>query len=198
MSSDDAARLPKSPKPGDVCGPWRVLGTREVYKNAWIRVREDQVLRPDAAPGIYGVVEFEPAVGVVALTEDQQVFLVGQYRYATQRYSWEIVSGYADAGEDVLDAAKRELCEEAGLTASDWLLLGTAEISNSVTDQIGFIFLARGLTAVEATPDGTEELALEVVPLIEAVRRAQSGEIRQTFSVASLFRAWHYLRGDLT
>jgi hypothetical protein len=93
-------------------GPWQVLGTRQVYANPWMRVREDQVLRPNGTPGIYGVVEFVPAVGVVALTGDEQVYLVGQYRYPTNGYSWEIVTGYADPSEELVrsvGAARRSM-----------------------------------------------------------------------------------------
>src|SRR3712207_1206300 len=75
-------------------GPWRVLSSRLVYENPWIHVREDQVLRPDGSPGIYGVVEMSAAVGVVALGAGQRAYLVGQYRYATDRDSWEIVAGF--------------------------------------------------------------------------------------------------------
>ena len=105
-------------------GPWRVLGTREVYLNPWIRVREDKVLRPDGEPGIYSVVEFQPAVGIIALTNDEQIYLVGQYRYPTGTCSWEFISGYCEPGEELLVAARRELSEETGLTATRWTALG--------------------------------------------------------------------------
>jgi 8-oxo-dGTP pyrophosphatase MutT (NUDIX family) len=174
-----------------------VLSTREVYKNPWIRLREDQVTRPDGNRGIYGVIECRAAVGVVAVTEDEQVYLVGQYRYPTQRYSWEVVSGFCEPGETTLEGARRELREEAGLEASDWTYLGDYDISNSVTDQVGHIFLARGLTECGADPEPTEEFTLRLLPLADAVREAQCSAIVQTYSVASLFRAWHHLRGDL-
>ena len=186
---------PRRALPGQDRGPWRVIETREVYQNHWIRVREDSALRPDGSPGIYGVVECEPAVAVVAVGDDGRVHLVGQYRYATDAYSWEVVSGYAESGEDLLEAARRELREEAGLTASDWTRLGTAEISNSVTDQIAFIFLARGLTAADAAPDATEDLELRTVLLSEALRMAHEGEISQSVSALAIYRAWHHLNG---
>lgn len=174
-----------------------MIDTREAYRNPWIRVREDRVLRPDGSPGIYGVVEFEPAVAVVALTDDERVYLVGQYRYTTDNYSWEIVTGYADAEEDVLEAAKRELREETGLTASEWTALGHIEISNGVTDQLGFLFLARGLADGPSAPDDTEELAVKTTPLPDVMRQAQAGAIFDGFSLAGLYRAWHHLRKDL-
>jgi 8-oxo-dGTP pyrophosphatase MutT (NUDIX family) len=170
-----------------------VLDTREVYQNPWIRVREDQVLRPDGSPGIYGVVECEPAVAVVALTSASEVYLVGQYRYTTQTYSWEVVSGYANPGEDTLDAAKRELREEAGLAAAAWTSLGTCEVSNSVTDQFAFIYLAQGLTPMPASPDATEQLTVRLATLREALAMAQSGAISQAVSATAVFRAWHQL-----
>src|SRR5439155_7079061 len=112
-----AAIIPRMSEQGDRRGPWQVLGSRQVYENAWIRVREDDVIRPDGQPGIYGVVEFQGlAVAIIALTEDEQVYLVGQYRYPTDTYSWEVVEGTSEAGEEPLAAAKRELSEETGLT----------------------------------------------------------------------------------
>ena len=176
-------------------GPWQILGTREVYRNPWIRVREDQVIRPDGSPGIYGVVEFTPAVGVVAIRPDESVYLVGQYRYPTDCYSWEIITGYSDAGEDVLAAAQRELREEAGLTAGRWTPLGECHISNSVTDQLGYLFLAQDLVEGEAMPDATEQLAVKTVPLAEALSMAQDSEIAQAFSLVGVYRAWHHLHG---
>jgi len=179
----------------DIRGPWQVLGSRQVYENAWIRVREDDVIRPDGQPGIYGVVEFQGlAVAIVALTEDEQVYLVGQYRYPTNTYSWEVVEGTSEAGEEALTAAKRELSEETGLKASEWLALGHCQFSNSSTDQVGYLYLARGLTAGEAHPDETEELAVKVVPLAEAVAMSLSSEIDDAFSVIGLFRTWSYLQ----
>jgi 8-oxo-dGTP pyrophosphatase MutT (NUDIX family) len=177
----------------DMRGPWRVVSSREIYRNTWIGVREDQVIGPDGKPGIYSVVEFEAAVGIVALTPDDRVYLVGQYRYPTGHYSWEIVEGASEPGEDLLEAAKRELEEETGLSASEWTPLGHCEFSNSSTDQVGFMFLARGLTAGTAHPDPTEELAVDTIPLAEALAMALDSRIFDVFSIAGLFRAWHYL-----
>src|SRR5437868_652855 len=105
--------------------PWKCLSSRTVYTNDWIKVREDQVIRPDGKPGIYGVVETRIATGVLALTPDLQVYLVGQYRYPMDEYSWEIIEGGSDDGDDgALLTAQRELQEEAGLVAEHWEPLG--------------------------------------------------------------------------
>jgi 8-oxo-dGTP pyrophosphatase MutT (NUDIX family) len=172
-------------------GPWQITGTREVYKNPWIRVREDQVIRPNGSAGIYGVVELTPAVGVVAIDSAGRVLLVGQYRYTTDVYSWEVVTGYAGADEEPLLGAQRELREETGFAAARWTPLGICQISNSVTDQIGFLYLAEDLTAGPAAPDETEEIALRKVPLASALAMAQRSDIVQAFSLAGLYRAWH-------
>ena len=178
-------------------GPWRVLGTRVAYENLWIRVREDQVLRPDGSPGIYGVVEMRPAVGVVALAADAGVHLVGQYSYTTGCDTWEIVAGFVDAAEEPLAAARRELREETGLRAARWTALGSCQVSNSVTDQLGYLFLAEHLVEGDAQPDETEELRWRTVPLHEALRMAQQDDITDGFSLIGLYRAWHHLAGDL-
>jgi len=177
--------------------PWRQIATREVYRNPWMRVREDQVLRPDGRPGIYGVVEMTVAVGIVALTGDARVYLVGQYRYPTDRYSWEIIAGYADADEDPLVAAQRELREETGLTAARWTSLGECQVSNSVTNQIGYLFLAQDLVGGVAAPDETEALDVKTEPLPDALSFAQTDGITQAFSLVGLYRAWHQLDGDV-
>lgn len=166
--------------------PWETVSTRVVYDNPWIRVREDSVVRPDGRPGIYGVVHFKNvAVGVLAV-EDGEVYLVGQYRYTLERYSWEIVEGGCPEGEDTLDAARRELEEETGLRARDWVKMGEAHLSNSVSDELAVWYLATGLEQGEPRPDGTERLQVRRVRLEEALRMAFEGEITDVLSMLAL------------
>lgn len=171
--------------------PWQTRSSREIYENPWIRVREDAVIRPDGNEGIYSVVEMRGATGVVAIDEDGLVVLVGQYRYPTRRYSWELIQGGADPGEAPLAAIQRELREEGGLAAGRWEQLGgEIQVSNCVTDELGYLYLARDLEVVgEPEPEGTEVLALKRVPLAEAVAQALSGEISDGMSVIGLCRA---------
>ncbi len=180
--------------------PWKTLETRTVYTNPWMTVREDRVIRPDGKPGIYGVVQSRIATGVVALTPAQEVVLVGQYRYPTKMYSWEIIQGGADAGEDPIHACRRELQEEAGLIAKSWYALGgEVHLSNCISSEIGFIYLAEDLSETESSPDGTEVLQLKRVPLRDAVRMAASGEIVDAVSVIGLLLAekWLAVHGRL-
>lgn len=167
--------------------PWRTLSTREVYANPWICVREDQVLRPDGSPGLYGVVSMSQAVGVVAVTEREEVVLVGQWRYALGEYSWELVEGGVDAGEQPLEAIQRELAEEAGYRAGSWSTLGPPlTVSNSVTDQRGQLFVARDLEPVPRDPDPTEELVVTAVPVGEALELIDRGLITDSLTVLGL------------
>jgi 8-oxo-dGTP pyrophosphatase MutT (NUDIX family) len=166
--------------------PWRTLSSREVYDNAWIRLREDAVVRPDGEEGIYGVVHFKNvAIGVLAI-EDDSVYLVGQYRYTLEQYSWEIPEGGCPEGEDFLSAARRELAEETGLRAQMWEQMGEAFLSNSVTDERAVWFLASGLTQGEHHPDGTEQLMVRRVPLSQALRMALTGEITDALSLLAI------------
>jgi 8-oxo-dGTP pyrophosphatase MutT (NUDIX family) len=166
--------------------PWRTLGSRRVYENPWISVREDRVIRPDGEPGIYGVVHYKNvAVGVLPV-EDGHVYLVGQYRYPLGRYSWEIPEGGCPEGEEPLSAARRELREETGFEATCWQRLGETYLSNSVADEYGVWFLATGLVPGERRPEGTEVLGVRRVPLAEALEMALDGRITDALSILAL------------
>jgi 8-oxo-dGTP pyrophosphatase MutT (NUDIX family) len=179
--------------------PWRRLSSRPIYENPWIKVREDQVIRPDGNPGIYGVVEFQHwAIGVVPLADNGDTFLVGQYRYTLDLYSWEIPEGGGSPAVSPLESAQRELLEETGISAARWTYLGEAHLSNSVTTEVGCVFLAEELTFGRARPDGTEELRLWRLPFDEAVRLALSGEISDALAIIGLLRAKHYLDSGRT
>lgn len=166
--------------------PWRTLSTERVYENPWIRVREDRVVRPDGEPGIYGVVHYENvAVGVLPVEEDH-TYLVGQYRYPLQQYSWEIPEGGCPEGEDPLQAARRELKEETGFEAAGWRRLGESYLSNSVSDEYAVWYLASDLTAGERRPDGDEVLEIRRVPIREALEMALDGRITDVLSQVAL------------
>ena len=177
--------------------PWRTLSSRLVYENPWIRVREDQVLRPDGQPGIYGVVEFKNrAVGVLPVEDDGSVWLVGQYRYPLDLYSWEIPEGGSPASESPEETALRELREETGLAAGRLELISASHLSNSVCDEIAHIFRATELTHGQSMPEGSEELHARRVSWDEAWGMLRRGEITDSMSViALLYEAVRRLEG---
>jgi 8-oxo-dGTP pyrophosphatase MutT (NUDIX family) len=168
--------------------PWRTLSSRTIYRNPWLALREDRVIRPDGAEGIYSVVEMRPSCGIVAINEDNQIALVGQWRYVHDRYSLEIPTGGSDQGETPLDAAKRELLEETGLTAEDWTALGTIDNSNGCTTDVAHLFSARNLTTGPSIPQGDEQVELRWMPFVDAVAAVMEGKITDSVSVAGILK----------
>jgi 8-oxo-dGTP pyrophosphatase MutT (NUDIX family) len=167
--------------------PWRRVSRRVAYDNPWIQILHDDVVRPDGKPGIYGVVHFRHlAIGVVPLDADDRVLLVGQYRYTIDHYSWEIPEGGGDFGEEPEAAARRELVEETGYGGGEWRELCRAELSNSVTDEITVLFVASGLEAGVATPEGTEQLQLRWIPFAEVMAMIRRSEIADAMTILAM------------
>jgi ADP-ribose pyrophosphatase len=173
-----------------ITGPWTRHTRRVAYENPWITIWHDEVTRPDGAPGIYGVVHFANlAVGVLAIDDDDRVLLVGQHRYALDAYSWEIPEGGVPVGETPLEGAQRELREETGIDAAAWRELMRSHLSNSVSDELAVIYLATGLTAGVAAPDGTEALDIRWSPFDEVLAMTLDGRITDALTVLAVHRA---------
>ncbi len=166
---------------------WKKLSSRTIYENPWMRVLEDHVVNPGGGENQYGHVHFKNrAVAIVPLDEHGHTWLVGQARYTLGEYSWELPMGGAPLDEAPLAAAKRELKEETGLTAERWTELMTLHTSNSITDEVGVVYLAEALDEGDADPEETEDLETVRVPLDEAIAMAMDGRITDAISVAAL------------
>ncbi|EOZ95732.1 ADP-ribose pyrophosphatase [Indibacter alkaliphilus LW1] len=169
--------------------PWKTKSVLDIYDNPWIKLEEHQVVIPSGKDGIYGKVHFKnKALGIIPLDESGNTWLVGQYRYPLDEYSWEIPMGGGPENEDVLKSAQRELKEETGITAIKWTKIMRIHTSNSVTDEEGFVFLAEGLTMGQTEFEETEQLKVIKLPLKEAVEKVMSGEITDGISIAGLLK----------
>lgn len=170
-------------------GPWKTLSEKEVYSTPWISVSHHEVIDPGGAKGIYGVVHFKNlALGVVPLDEELNTWIVGQYRYPTRSYSWEIPEGGGDRRVPPLESAQRELREEAGIVAARWTEVLRMDLSNSASDEHAIIYVAQGLTFHEPEPDSNEELALRKLPFAELYGMVQRGEVLDSLTVAAVLK----------
>lgn len=171
--------------------PWTTLSIREIYENPWIKVDEHQVINPSGGRGIYGKVHFKnKAIGVVPYDEQGNTWLVGQWRYTLGEWSWEIPEGGGSPDEEPLVSAKRELREETGLTAVEWKVIQRTHLSNSVSDEEGFIFLAEGLSEGKSELEETEaDLRVWKLPFVDALQMVLDGKITDSLSVMGLLAA---------
>ena len=177
-------------------GPWLRLDSECRYENPWIQVFHENVITPGQTRGIYGKVHFRnTAIGIIPLDDEGNTWLVGQYRYTLDEYSWEIPMGGCPEGELPLEAAKRELSEETGLVACQWQQIQKLHPSNSITDECGFVFLARGLEQGEPSLEPSEDITVKKLALSEAIDWIKQGKITDAISVASLLMVWSFYAG---
>lgn len=160
-------------------------------------VHDDHVINPRGGENQYGHVHFKNrAVGIIPIDAEENIWLVGQERYTLGEYSWEIPMGGAPLSESALDAAKRELREETGLSASQWTEILKLHTSNSITDEIGFVYLAEELALGETHFDETEDLTMRKLPFNDALGMVDRNEITDAISVAALLRLFRIRSGD--
>lgn len=184
--------------PDIVENPWQTHKIEEPYKNSWIRITHREVTNPTGGPGIYGVVHFKNvAVGIVPLDAEGYTWLVGQYRYTLEQYSWEIPEGGAPHGSSPLESARRELLEETGITAQRWTPLLELHTSNSVTDEYGVAYIAQELTFGAAAPEETEDLRVRRLPFSEVLEMVLNGDITDALSMVAILKTNEWLRRGL-
>lgn len=169
--------------------PWKINKEEKVYENPWISLTEYDIINPGGGKGIYGKVHFKnTAIGIMVLDEERNTYLVGQYRFTLNAYSWEIPEGGSPVETDPLENGKRELREETGLVAANWEILLHMHLSNSVTDEYAIVYLATGLTQFVAEPEETEQLVVKKLPFEEAWQMVQNGVITDAMSVAAIIK----------
>jgi len=169
--------------------PWRTLKSEVRFETPWITVTKHDVINPAGKEGLYGTVSFKNlAIGILPLDKDLNTWLVGQWRYPLNKYSWEIIEGGGPHGINPVESAKRELKEEAGLIANKYTLLCNMHTSNSVTDEYCYIYLAQELFQNTAEPEETEELTIKKVPFNTAYEMVMSGEITDSLSMVAILK----------
>ena len=168
--------------------PWKTISSSLIYTNPWIELVEHQVINPSGNPGIYGKVHFHnKAVGVIPY-QDGKIWMVGQYRYTLDQYSWEIPAGGCPEGETTEACAFRELQEETGIIAGILSPLFQMHLSNSVSDEWGIVYLAEELNFGKASPEDTEDLKVKIFSLEEVFQQIEEGKITDSLTVAGIFR----------
>jgi 8-oxo-dGTP pyrophosphatase MutT (NUDIX family) len=174
------------------------LSSREVYRNHWMRLREDEILRGNGTRGIYGVVEKHDAAIILPIEVDsvggERIWLVEQFRYTIQERAMELPQGGWEMEiENPEELARGELREETGMDAAEMTRLGTLWIAYGFLRQQQHVYLATGLTPAQADPDAEEhDLTARSVPIAEFERMMLDGAIRDNSTLAAwgLYLLW--------
>jgi 8-oxo-dGTP pyrophosphatase MutT (NUDIX family) len=176
-------------------GNWKKIGSQLIYKNPWISLREDKVIRPDGKEGTYSVLSLNRPWATIIAVEDESFYLVNNFRYPIDDYSLELPQGGADEiNKTHLEVAKKELLEETGLTAERWDELGIQYVDPGLsTNQVVF-FLARDLTKEQSHIEGDEIISEPIkVTFEEAFKKIENGEIKQVTTALGIYLAHQFL-----
>jgi len=175
--------------------PWQTLNSKVMYQNPWMTVHEDKVLMPSGKEGIYGFIESKPGVFIIALTDNNKIYLIESFRYPTQKWQWELPTGGIEKGDTPLESAKHELAEELSMTAETWTHVNTfGPSSNGFMNDVQDVFVAEGLH--ESKEKHAEEFeairAARAVTTEEIMTMIKNGDLidGQTLAALMQFFAW--------
>lgn len=169
--------------------PWTTLKSEKIYDSPWIGLTKHDVLNPSGNPGTYSVVHFKNmALGILPLDKDHNTWIVGQYRYPINQYSWEIPEGGGKWDVAPLDSAKRELLEETGITANKWTKIQELHLSNSASDEFGILYIAQDLSFGESEPEDDEQLEVRKLHFDELYKMVENGEITDSLTVVLVLK----------
>jgi len=183
----DAQPMTKRKNLADI--PWTTASSRQVYRNPWLSLREDQVVLPDQRTTIYGVITCGHCVGVLPFIDENTVVLIKQYRYVAQRVTWEMPTGGVHPGETIETAAQRELAEEIGYRAGRLQWISTYHTSKSVMDETAHLFIGEGLEGLKLRPDDTEFIEVRPFPFDKVVEMVLASEILDSMTVIATLHA---------
>jgi ADP-ribose pyrophosphatase len=177
-------------------GPWQIVHEELVYADPWIRVRKDDVIRPDGRPGIHTVINLKPGVSVLALDEERNAYLTEEFHYGVGRVTLEVVSGGCEATEDPLCSAQRELQEELGIIADQWDDLGICDPFTANVVSPTRLYLARRLQFGSTAPEGTEQIRCVKMPFDEVVAWVMESRITHAPSCLAILKAARVLKNQ--
>ena len=169
-------------------GDWTIKKTERKFSNDYFKVFEDSVVQPDGKNGKYATVEFVRGISVLPIDEEDFVYLTKQFRYRAGRETLEVVAGAVE-DETPLRAAKRELKEELGITAEEYVKLGRINLDHSIIESETTQYIARRLAFGRSEPDAVEKLKMVKISLSEAVGKVLSGEITHAPSCVLILKA---------
>jgi 8-oxo-dGTP pyrophosphatase MutT (NUDIX family) len=170
--------------------PWTTLSSESVYESPWIGLTKHNVLNPNGNPAIYSVVHFKNlAIGILPLDKDYNTYIVGQFRFPINQYSWEMPEGGGHLDVPPLESAKRELHEETGIKAEKWTKIQEMHLSNSVSDEFCILYVAQDLSYGEAEPEDDEKLEVRKLHFDELYKMVQNGEVTDSMTVAGVLKA---------
>lgn len=174
-------------------GPYQVLSSQSKYKNPWIEVVEEKVIRPEGREGVFGIINYGKGTSTVALDANNNIYLVREYYYALEEYGIQVPSGDIADGETALAGAQREVLEEVGAVSNEWTELGFVNPLTMILKSPAYLFLAQNAEITQAAESEIERI---VMPFQEAFQMVIDSKITHAPSCVAIFKASAYLNAN--